>query len=72
MKAFESAGVANFELVGRAKLTDFTFKLDLTSEKSDWVRNTLNLLVDCGGGNEVQSTLSGGYGESRNNVCYVW
>ena len=71
MKAFESAGVANFELVGRVKLTDFTFKLDLTSEKSDWVRNTLNLLVDCGGGNEVQSTLSGGYGESRNNVCYV-
>lgn len=71
MKAFESKGVANFELIGKAKINKFTFTLESESKNSDWIRNVLNLYVDCGQGNEVKTTLSGGFGSTRDNVCYV-
>ena len=71
MKAFESKGTATFELVGKAKISNYTFKMDVDSKNSDWVRNILGLVVDCGYGNEVIANMSGGYGSSRANVCYV-
>lgn len=62
----------NFMLVGAAKITDYTFKLDERSNKSDWVYNQLNLSINCGerSGN-VNCELMGGYGAERDNVIYV-
>ena len=64
--------VAQFNLVGKAKINDYTYKIDEKSEKSDWIYNTLNLGVDCGEkfGN-VYAEMMGGYGSDRDNVCFV-
>jgi len=64
-------GQSSFQLIGEAKITDFTFKMNETSQKSDWVWNQLNLGVDCGGGNVIYADLMGGYGSERDNVLYV-
>jgi hypothetical protein len=64
--------VANFNLVGKAKINDYTYKIDEKSEKSDWIYNTLNLGVDCGEKfGTVYAEMMGGYGAKRDNVCYV-
>lgn len=64
--------IQNFTLVGEAKISDYTFKIDEHSNKSDWIYNQLNLLVNCGdkSGN-VNAELMGGYGAERNNKVYV-
>jgi len=64
-------GTSEFQLIGEAQITDFTFKMDQSSTKSDWVYNSLNLGVNCGNGNIVYSELMGGYGATRDNVLYV-
>jgi len=64
-------GQSLFQLIGEAKITDFTFKMNETTKKSDWVWNQLNLGVDCGGGNVVYADLMGGYGAERDNLLYV-
>lgn len=63
----------SFNLVGEAKINDYTFKIDEKSTKSDWVYNALNLGVFCGEKyGTVFCELSGGYGSERNNnVVYV-
>lgn len=64
--------VQRFNLVGEAKINDFTYRIDAKSEKSDWVYNSINLGVFCGekAGN-VFCELMGGYGSERDNVIYV-
>lgn len=64
-------GQSSFVLIGEAKINDFTYKMDESSEKSDWVWNQLNLGVDCGNGNVVYAEMMGGYGAERDNVIYV-
>lgn len=65
-------GVSKFELVGKVKLTNFTFKKDQESKNSDWIRNVLNLIVDCGQGNEIIANMSGGYfKKSKPSFVYV-
>lgn len=65
--------VSNFNLVGEAKVNDFTFKIDEKSEKSDWVYNAINLGVDCGEKyGTVYCELMNGFGSERDNVCYVF
>ena len=63
----------SFNLVGKAKVSDFTFKIDVESSKedSDWVYNQLNLGVDCGKNGTIYADLMGGYGTDRENVVYV-
>ena len=62
----------NFNLVGEAKVNDYTFKIDEHSEKSDWVYNSLNLQVDCGEKyGRISCELMGGYGANRDNFVYV-
>ena len=58
-------GRANFEIVGKAKIGDYTFKIDELSKTSDWIYNRLNLGVDTGQGNVVYSEGMGGYGSER-------
>lgn len=64
--------IQSFTLVGEAKVSDYTFKIDERSNKSDWVYNQLNLQVDCGEQcGKVNAELMGGYGAERNNKVYV-
>lgn len=59
-------------LVGQAKVSDYTYKMDEKSEKSDWIYNSLNLGVYCGEtSGVVYAELMGGYGAERDNVVYV-
>lgn len=64
--------VQRFNLVGEAKINDFTFKIDEKSEKSDWVYNSINLGIDCGEEyGTVYCELMNGYGSERDNIVYV-
>lgn len=64
--------VQNFNLVGEVRLSEYTFKLEQHSEKSDWIYNSMNLGVYCG---EKHGTVYGeamsGYGGERQNVIFV-
>lgn len=66
-------GSANFQLIGKAKINDFSF--DLNHEyNSGWTSNIMNLGVDCSNGNVVYAEMSGGYFPpkyKRDNVIYV-
>ena len=66
-------GTAQFNLIGKAKVSDFTFKLDVASGKegSDWIYNQMNLGVDCGDCGTIYADLMSGYGSERDNVVYV-
>ena len=64
--------VANFNLIGKPVIGDYTFKIDERSTKSNWVYNSLNLGVDCGERfGTVYAEMLGGYGEDRENVIYA-
>ena len=65
--------VQRFNLVGEAKVNDFTYRINERSEKSDWVYNSINLGVNCGEKHgTVFCELMGGYGSERDNVVYVF
>lgn len=65
--------VSNFNLIGAAKLNDFTFKINEQSEKSNWIYNSLNLGVDCGERNGVvYCELMGGYDSEKAGVIYAY
>ena len=64
--------ISRFNLVGAAKINDFTYKINEKSNKSDWIYNSINLGVDCGEKHgTVYCELMGGYGSERDNVIYV-
>lgn len=64
--------VANFTLIGKPIINDYTFKIDEKSEKSNWVYNALNLGIDCSEKHGVvYAEMMGGYGEDRENVIYA-
>lgn len=64
--------IANFVLVGEAKIGEYTYKTNERSEKSDWIYNHLNLGVYCGEAfGTVYAELMGGFGAERENVVYV-
>lgn len=64
--------VANFTLIGKPVVNDYTFKIDEKSEKSNWIYNALNLGIDCGEAyGTVYCECMGGYGEDRENVIYA-
>lgn len=64
-------GNARFNLVGTAKVSQYTFNLDQQSSHSDWIYNTMNLGVVCKDNNTVFADMMGGYGAERDNVIYV-
>lgn len=64
-------GRSSFNLVGKVRLSDFTFKTDVTSD-SGWQYNALNLGIDCGNGNVVYADMMGGFwGNGRATELYV-
>lgn len=65
-------GKAEFILTGKAKLGDYTYKMNIESQKSDWIYNSLNLGVDCGQEyGLIYGEAMGGYGAERENILYV-
>lgn len=64
--------IANFNLIGEAKIGEFTYKIDEKSEKSAWIYNSLNLGVDCGEKyGTVYVSMMGGYSEEQAGVIYA-
>ena len=63
---------SNFTLIGTPKISDYTFKIDERSEKSNWIYNSMNLGVDCG---DVYGTvyceMMGGYSADNPNAIYA-
>lgn len=64
-------GKASFNLIGKAKITDKTFKLD-NSYDSGWTDNQMYLGVDCGNGNIVYAEMRGGYFPDGENVIRAY
>ena len=52
-------GTATFNLVGKAVVNQYTFKMDVESQKSDWVYNQMQLKVRTNEG-EIQSEMMSG------------
>ena len=68
----KSDWVSNFTLIGKAKVNDYTFKIDEHSQRSSWIYNSMNIGVDCGEKHGcVYAELMGGYSEDRENIIYV-
>ena len=64
--------VSSFTLIGKAKINDYTFKINEKSEKSAWIYNSLNLGVDCGEKHGVvYSEMMGGYSDNGNSIIYA-
>lgn len=66
-------GKANFTLIGKAKINDYTFDINHEYD-SGWTSNIMNISVDCGDGNVVYAEMSGGYfppKHMRDNKIYV-
>ncbi len=63
-------GASSFNLIGRAKITQYTFDLDKTST-SGFNYHRLNLGVDCGNGNIVYGEMMGGFNPSKDVYLYV-
>lgn len=64
--------VSSFNLIGIAKINDYTFKIDEHSEKSDWIYNNMNLGVDCGEKyGIVTAEMMGGYSADHPSVIYA-
>lgn len=64
--------VSRFHILGKAKVNDFTFKIDESSTRSSWVYNSMNLGIDCGEKyGTCYSSMMGGYSPERSNKIYV-
>jgi len=64
-------GIAQFTLIGKAVVNDFTFSMDKESQKSDWIFNQLKLGVATPEQGTIFAEMMGGYGSERQNVLYV-
>lgn len=64
--------ISSFNLIGEAKVNDFTFKIDEQSEKSNWIYNSMNLGIDCGERNGVvYCELMGGYSAEQAGAIFA-
>lgn len=64
--------VSNFTLIGKPVISDYTFKIDERSERSNWVYNALNLGIDCSEKfGTIYTELMGGYSEDGENKIFA-
>lgn len=64
--------ISSFNLTGKAKVTEKTFKIDEHAEKSSWIYNNMYLGVDCGDKNGIVfAELMGGYSDEKPGVIYA-
>lgn len=66
--------VSKFNLIGEAKVNDFTYTIDEEAEKSSWVSNRLNLGIDCGEKHGIVycSMFGGYYSEGKENYLKAY
>lgn len=64
-------GKAQFNLIGRVKLTDNTFNLDHTYD-SGWTDSGMYVGIDCGNGNVVYAEMKSGFFPDRDNVIRAY
>lgn len=63
---------STFNLVGQARVNDYTFTIDKQSERSSWVYNSMSLNIDCGEKHgTVRAEMFGGYSPDRENIIYA-
>lgn len=68
----KSDWVANFNLIGKPIINDYTFKIDEKSEKSNWIYNAMNLGIDCGEKfGIVYCECMSGYSEENENRIFA-
>lgn len=70
-EAIIKKGIANFTLVGKVKINDYTYQIDSKGANSNYIYNTMNLGVDCGNGNVVYGKMMGGYNPENPYPIYV-
>lgn len=64
--------VSRFELVGKPKINEYTFKINEKSDKSAWMYNAMSLYVDCGEKfGDVACEMMGGYSSEGNSFIYA-
>lgn len=64
--------ISSFAIIGAAKISDYTFKIDEKSEKSAWIYNSMNLGIDCGEKcGTVYVEMMGGYSDEQAGVIYT-
>ena len=64
--------ISSFAIIGAAKISDYTFKIDEKSEKSAWIYNSMNLGIDCGEKDgTVYVEMMGGYSDEQAGVIYA-
>lgn len=64
--------VNRFELIGKPKISEYTFNIDVKSKKSSWIYNSMSLYVDCGEKHgDIQCEMMGGYSEDGENYIYA-
>lgn len=63
---------SSFNLIGAAKINEYTYKIDEKSEGSDWIYNAFNLGVDCGEKHGVvYAEMMGGYSSEKAGVIFA-
>ena len=64
--------ISSFAIIGAAKISDYTFKIDEKSEKSAWIYNSMNLGIDCGEKDgTVYVEMMGGYSDEQAGAIYA-
>lgn len=68
----KSDWISSFTLIGKPKISDYTFDIDAQSNSSSYVYNRMRLNVDCGTTcGTVQCEMMGGYFEEQPSKIYV-
>ena len=64
--------ISSFAIIGAAKISDHTFKINEKSEKSAWIYNSMNLGIDCGEKDgTVYVEMMGGYSDEQAGAIYA-
>ena len=64
-------GQQNFTLIGKAKLGQYSFKIDEQSKKSSYIYSQANLTLKTKEG-EISANVMGGYNPEKDNVIYAF
>ena len=64
-------GQQNFTLIGKAKLGQYSFKIDEQSKRSSYIYSQANLTLKTKEG-EISASVMGGYNPEKDNVIYAF
>ena len=64
-------GQQNFTLIGKAKLGQYSFKIDEQSKRSSYIYSQANLTLKTKEG-EISASVMGGYNPEKDNIIYAF